>query len=130
MLPQRFCVMAVFAILQHCQRMHPLAANFPLFVCTFRVHATLTVPTRLQVQFSLETLDCACRQVRAVLAQAARTQVELEALFGKFLRAYPLLAPLGDKKTVKYVVWSVLAAPLLALLIPALLLPVSRDRWP
>ena len=69
-----------------------------------------------------------CRQVRTVLAQAARTQAELEALFGKFLRAYPLLAPLGDKGAIKYVVWSVLAAPLLALLIPALLLPVGRER--
>lgn len=63
-----------------------------------------------------------------MLAQAARTQAELEALFGKFLRAYPLLAPLGDKGAIKYVVWGVLAAPLLALLIPALLLPVRRKR--
>lgn len=59
-----------------------------------------------------------------MLAQAARVQAELETLFGNFLRAHPLLAPLGDKKNVKYVVWSVLAAPLLALLLPALLLPV------
>jgi hypothetical protein len=69
---------------------------------------------------------CAWLQVKAVLTQAARTQAELEALFGRLLRAHPLLAPLGDAKAVKYVVWSVLAAPLLALLIPALLLPVSH----
>ena len=63
--------------------------------------------------------------MRILLAQARRTQAELEAVFSRFLRRFPLLAPLGAAGTVTFVVWAVLAAPLLALLVPLLLLPVS-----
>ncbi len=84
-----------------------------------------TVVAKLLEPWHLRTTAAAV-QVAVLAAQAARVQAELEAVFGKVLRSHPLTAPLGAPGSVKYVVWAVLAAPLVALLLPLGLLPVRR----
>jgi len=63
-----------------------------------------------------------CGQVKLVRAKAAQVHAELEGVFSKFFGRYPLLAPLGAAGVVGWVVTALLSAPLLALLLPALLL--------
>ncbi len=63
-------------------------------------------------------------QVKAIRAQSAKVHRELEGVFAAFFKKHPLLAPLGEAAVVGWVVTAVLAAPLLALLLPALLLKV------
>ena len=42
--------------------------------------------------------------MRILLAQARRTQAELEAVFSRFLRRFPLLAPLGAAGTITFAI--------------------------
>ncbi len=86
--------------------------------------AVSTPRTALRLPSRHDT-HCSPAQVKALLAQLARTHAELELLFGRFLRAHPLLAPLGEKGTLKHLVWAVLAAPILGPLLAALALALS-----
>jgi hypothetical protein len=54
--------------------------------------------------------------------QTAKVQAELEDFAILHLKQFPALAPYASRPTVTYVLWSLMAAPLVALIAPLLLL--------
>lgn len=68
------------------------------------------------------------KPAKFLAAHASRTHKELEAIFARFLRQHPLLAPLAAAGTIGWVVTTVLALPLLILALP--LLFSSKKRKP
>lgn len=73
-------------------------------------------------------MECTNSQVKNFMKQVRRTVSELEAVAASYLRSYPSLKHLAKRPAVTYIVWSLLLSPLLALLLPMLLLGGSSVR--